>query len=220
VKDGALKGVNIAEAVLGAAAGAPGLTVLVPGRIRQQHSSLFNDHNTTFDTLGGSVRIVDGAVHTDDIKAAAKDFAITGRGKFTFESRVDFAATFHASKSMTRDIVGGAAAAKYLVGPDGTLTIPFSLTGVLPNVRAQPDLGYIAKAVSGSLIQKGIGDLLGSSRGGSGGGAAASGSSGASGGESLGGALGEALGGFLGTGKSQNKDPGKKRKKKKKKKQE
>jgi len=174
VTDGALKGVNVAEGVLGGVSGLPGLAVLVPPKVRKKHADLFTNHDTTFDKLGGSVQIADGGATTDDLEVTARDFTMRGRGRFTFDSRVDFTATLFLSPALSSDVIDDVHAAKYLANAQGRLEIPFRMSGVLPDVRPVPDMRVVSKALSGALVEQGIGKLLGiEGAPGGGGGAAA-----------------------------------------------
>jgi hypothetical protein len=173
VTNGALKGVNVAEGVLGGVTGLPGLAVLVPPKVRTQHADLFTNHDTAFDRMGGSVQIADGGATTEDLEVTARDFTMRGRGRFAFDSSVDFTATLFLSPALSREVIEGVHAAKHLKDAQGRLEIPFRMSGVLPDVRPVPDMRVLSKAVSGALIEQGIGKLLGiDSASGSGGGAA------------------------------------------------
>ena len=172
VVDGKLKGINLAEAVLGGATGVPGLAVLVPAKIQKKHPALFGAEDTAFERCGGSVRIQNGRVATEDLGLRARDYDVRGRGWFSFENQVDFTATLVASEALSREAIGEVSLVKHLANSAGRVEIPFRFAGTLPNVRPQPDTSALARAAQGALISEGLGELLGGKGKGKGKGAA------------------------------------------------
>jgi hypothetical protein len=161
VTNGALKGVNVAGGVLGGVTGLPGLAALVPPKIREKHAVLFTDHDTSFDTLSGSVDIADGGASTNDLVVSARDFTMRGQGRLTFDSRIDFTAILLLSPALSREVIDDVHAAKHLADAQGRLEIPFRIAGVLPDARPVPDVSVVTKALSGAVVEEGLGKLLG-----------------------------------------------------------
>jgi hypothetical protein len=161
VNDGKLRGLNIAEAVLGNVTGVPGLSALVPPKVQAKYPELFAHDDTTFERFEGTVRIADGRVATDDLRLAARDYQIRGGGWFSLDKQVDFTATLVASQRMSRDMIEGVSLTKYLANSEGRVEIPFRMAGSLPGVRPQPDVRVIAKAAEGALVKEGLEKLLG-----------------------------------------------------------
>ena len=141
--------------------GIPGLAVLVPPKVREKHAALFTDHDTSFDTLSGSVDIADGGASTNDLVVSARDFTMRGQGRMTFDSRVDFTATLFLSPALSKEVIDDVHAAKHLADAQGRLEIPFRIAGVLPDARPVPDLSVVTKALSGAVVEEGLGKLLG-----------------------------------------------------------
>jgi hypothetical protein len=165
IKDGKLKGINVAESVLGGATGIAGLSVLAPAKVQKKFPALFGTEDTVFEQCGGSVRIGDGRVATDDLLLRARDYDVRGRGWFSFENQVDFTATLVASQALSTEVIGEVAPTKFLANPAGRLEIPFRFAGVLPKVRPQPDASVLARVVEGALVGEGLDRLLGGGKG-------------------------------------------------------
>jgi len=161
VKDGILKDVNVAEQVLTAVTGIPGLSRFVSPRTRQKYPELFETGDTRFDKLGGTVEIAGGVARTSDLTLAARDYAIRGRGAFALENRLDFTAALIASQRLTQDVVEDMKEAKYLTNEQGRLALPFRLTGPLPGAKVGLDTAFIARAIGRGAVEKGIEKLLG-----------------------------------------------------------
>jgi hypothetical protein len=160
VKDGVLKDVNIADSALSSITGIAGLSSFISPRVRKKYPELFNTGDTPFDELGGTFQIADGRATTDDLVLSARDYAVHGKGFFTFEQAVDFTATLIASEKLTADIADDVKEARYLVGNSGRLEIPFRLKGTLPDARPKPDSSFIANLLQRTVVDKGLDALF------------------------------------------------------------
>lgn len=160
VQDGVLKDINIAESALGGITGIAGLSNFISPRIRKKYPELFSTGDTHFDEMGGTFQIADGRASTDDLVLSARDYAVRGKGYFTFEQAVDFTATLIASEKLTADIIDDVKEARYLTGSSGRLEIPFRLKGTLPGARPKPDSSFIANALQRAVVDKGLDALF------------------------------------------------------------
>ena len=161
VRDGVLKDVNVADSVLGGATGVAGLASLVPPDVRSRYPDVFGTGDTRFEALGGSIRIANQRVTTDDCRMAARDYAVTGRGSVGFDGRVDFTATLIASERLTADIGARVKEARYLTDDAGRVAIPFRFVGKMPGVKPVPDPEWLARTVARGVVGKGLDRLLG-----------------------------------------------------------
>jgi uncharacterized protein involved in outer membrane biogenesis len=161
VRDGVLKDVNVADSVLGGATGVAGLASLVPPDVRGRYPDVFGTGDTRFEALGGSIRIANQRVTTDDCRLAARDYAVTGRGSVDFDGRVDFTATLVASERLTADVGARVKEARYLTDDAGRVAIPFRFVGKMPGVKPVPDPEWLARMVARGVVGKGLDKLLG-----------------------------------------------------------
>ncbi len=165
VKDGVLKGVNLAEQALTSITGIPGLSQLIGTKIRKKYPQLFSASDTVFDALGGEVNVAEGAANLRKLVLEAKDYGMGGDGQVGFDGKVDIQTMFLASRGLTEDLLGSVREAKYLVDANGRFELPLRLTGKLPEIGVRPDGDYVAKKLSNALvasgIEKGLGAILG-----------------------------------------------------------
>jgi hypothetical protein len=136
------------------------LSSFISPRVRKKYPQLFGTSDTPFDQLGGTFQIADGRATTNDLVLSARDYAVNGKGYFTFEQEVDFTATLVASENLTADIVADVKEARYLTGKSGRLEIPFRLEGTLPDARPKPDSSFIASALQRAIVDKGLDSLF------------------------------------------------------------
>ena len=161
IRAGRLRGVNIVDGVLSGVTGGAGFVTLVPQRIRGRYPDIFGTDDTRFDELASDVRVKDERILVDSFDVVARDYVVHGKGVVTFAQQVDLTATLAASAALTGDIVGALKQAMYLTDDGGRLAIPFRLTGVLPNVRAKPDLDFVNRVLRKALVGEGLDKLFG-----------------------------------------------------------
>jgi hypothetical protein len=167
VRNGVLKGVNVADGVLSGVTGVAGLVTLVPARVRDRYRDIFAGDDTRFDELASDVRVADERIVLESLAVSAHDYAVRGKGTITFTQQVDLTATLIASAPLTADVIGTLKETALLTDTNGRLAIPFRLVGILPKVRVKPDQEFVGR-VRQALIGEGLGRLLGGKRDGKG----------------------------------------------------
>lgn len=160
LRDGMLKRINVADAVLKSITGLPKLSGLLSPDLRQRHPLLFASGATPFQKLTGGFTISEGRLVTDDLTVKAQDYLIFGGGRIGLDQSVDVKATFEATPELTRDLIAQLDAARYLTGASGRIQIPFRLHGVLPAARVQPDLRFVEQALERALVDTLTGGIL------------------------------------------------------------
>jgi hypothetical protein len=156
VADGVLKGVNIAESILGSLTGIPGLSNLISPGVRSKYPELFGMDDTVFEALAGKMTLGNGEALLDQIALAARDYRLDGKGIIQLDNALDIAMTFVASQGLTADLIRSAKEIQYLTNANGRLQMPFRIGGSMPTFRAQPDLQYATRRLSESLVQTGL----------------------------------------------------------------
>ena len=154
LRNGVIKDVNLADHLLAAITGVPGLSHLLSPQLRRKYPQMFSTGETTFETFGGELRVAQGRINTDDLAIDGGDFLVFGRGSVGFDRSVDVTATFEASEKFTRDLISDASVARYLVGPSQRLQIPFRIHGDYPGLVPQPDMRFVETALKRALTDK------------------------------------------------------------------
>ncbi len=156
---GMIHDVNIAESLLAALTGLPGLTGLISPDVRARHPQLFSSTDTVFEDMAGEFSIAGGRMQSRNLTLQAQDFSLHGRTTIGLDRSLDVRATFEASEKLTASLIQSISVAKYLTGSSGRIQIPFQLRGTLPNVRPEPDRKFISDALGRAVIQ-GLADKL------------------------------------------------------------
>ena len=94
---GAILGINIPEVTLERLSGVPGLSALLPPRLRSDFPALFGHEDTRFESLTSSFQIENGRLQTRDLALVAPDFTIGAVGGMGLDLSIDLAATLTTS---------------------------------------------------------------------------------------------------------------------------
>ncbi len=132
---------------------------LLSPRVRERHPKLFTTGDTVFEDMEAQFSIADGRMSSRDLTLHAEDFSLHGRANVGLDRSLDMSANFEASEKLTATLVAEVDAMKYLKGSSGRVQIPFKLRGFLPDVRPEPDMAFVRKALQRALI-RGLTDSL------------------------------------------------------------
>ncbi len=158
-----LRDVNLAEASLGGITGVPGLSGLLPPALREKYPALFATGDTAFESMRALAEIGAGKLRLTELVAAARDYQLLGTGVVELANgKTDLATQLVASEALSADLVERASKLGALRNPEGRVVIPARIRGVLPNLKPQPDVEYVAKALgreaAAGLLDKALGD--------------------------------------------------------------
>jgi hypothetical protein len=162
--DGLLRDVNLADTALEGLTGVPGLSGVLPPGLRSKYPDVFGVGDTVFEEMDAKIDIRDGWAHFRDFRLAARDYTISGQGRYSLDNELDMSTVMTFSQPLSESLVDAAKPMRYLQSPDGRVEFPVKLIGAAPNIKAVPDVGYIAKAASRQAIGKLLEDALGGSK--------------------------------------------------------
>jgi hypothetical protein len=86
--------------------------------------------DTRLEYLKTGIRIGGGRVATPDLQSRGDEFDLAGRGSFGFDKTIDYDLQIRLSREVTSRL-GQGELVRALLGEDGTMVIPFRLTGLL-----------------------------------------------------------------------------------------
>jgi uncharacterized protein involved in outer membrane biogenesis len=164
LRDGRIEDINVAEDVLHAITGVPGLSTLLSPNLRKNYPGMFSSGSTEFEEIKTSLDLNNGRITTRDLALRALDYTITADGTIGLDRQVDLAAQLIASKNLSRDLIDSVGAVKYLTDRNGRVDIPFTLRGDVTSAKARPDSAVIARALQRALIGGLTDQLFGGSR--------------------------------------------------------
>ena len=149
IMDGELREFNLAEGVLSGLTGVPGLSLVLPQRLRDKYPEVFASPHTEFDEFASQFSLGNGKIKLDRLHIAARDFRTQAAGWMDFEQQVDATASLTLSQALSSDLMRATKELRYIANAEDRVEIPFALTGVFPAVRPTLDAQQI-----GTLIQR------------------------------------------------------------------
>jgi uncharacterized protein involved in outer membrane biogenesis len=144
IVDGALLNINLADAAL-SATGIPGLANLITPQMRKKYPETFEAKDTKFKEMKANFDVADGRINVKDLRVIAADYSIQGDGWANFERRVNFHTQLIVSPALSVDLAKSVREARLLFNNENQFTMPFTVSGTLPKVKAKPDSSYLAK---------------------------------------------------------------------------
>lgn len=159
VLQGALLDFNVADNVLSAVTGIPGLTSLINPQVRKKYPETFEAKDTQFRELKGLFDLANARINVKDLRIAAADYMVHGNGWVNFEKRADFQALLVLSQALSADLGRSAREVTYMFNNQNQFEVPFALTGTLPNLKARPDANYLGKMVQRGFMRRGAEEL-------------------------------------------------------------
>ena len=118
-----------------------------------EYLSLVRDERVSFDNLEGSFTIRKGRLRSDDLLLISDDYTVVGGGWANHEGGVDLKATLVLSSAFSNDLSGRYRNVRYLFDADG-ISVPFRLTGKIPDVSVQPDVPQLTRYMYDRLAQE------------------------------------------------------------------
>ncbi len=162
--DGVLKDVNLADTALKGVTGVPGLSNLLPPSLRAKYPQVFGIGDTVFENMDAKLDIRDGWANFRDFRLAARDYALVGTGRYSLDNQLDLSTVMVMSQPLSDDLVKAAEPMRYLRSAEGRVEFPVKLVGPVPDIKAVPDVAYIAKAASRQAVGKLLERALGGSK--------------------------------------------------------
>jgi hypothetical protein len=158
MKQGVLKGFNLATAVLTAAKRFP---VLAEAVDVPRFKKYFSSNNTEIESLAGDFTIRSGWAETHNLRLKSEPLTLVGSGRVSFQTDVDLAATVTFNPELSRVMIGRAKGLQAVLNNDGTLSIPVAIEGRPPNLDARPDMTKLIEASTKNVLEGTVGKALG-----------------------------------------------------------
>jgi AsmA protein len=159
VLQGALLNFNVAQGALSGITGIPGLTNVISPELRKKYPEIFEAKDTEFKEMKTVFNVADSRVNVKDLRIAAADYGVQGKGWVNFKRRVDFQSMLTLSQRLSADVADSAREIKILFNNQNQLELPFSLTGKLPKVKPRPDSRYLGRMVERGMTRRGLEEL-------------------------------------------------------------
>ena len=160
VADGVLRGFNPAGEALRALVGLPILSDRKLGRLFDSHPQVFGAEDTPFERIEARLEISGGELVARDARLLARDYDVTGKGRYAFAGRLDSSAVMAFSRELSDAVVDAEKKLRFLRSPEGRVEFPVKIDGTPGDIDVQPDLAVVANSVSrealGGVVERAL----------------------------------------------------------------
>jgi hypothetical protein len=144
VTNGVVRGINLAERVLGAV---PGVGALL--RSSGRAADVLGSGATRFARLTASVHIGNEQIASNDVALSAEDYSVDATGTIGFAGGVAVRGTFHGSAPLVADVP---VLGKLAASTKGIVAVPFTVRGTLADPKVEPDLSSVAGGIGRDAV--------------------------------------------------------------------
>jgi AsmA protein len=146
--DGVLRGFNPAGDALRALSGLPIFADRKIARLFESHPQVFGAEDTPFERIEARLEVASGQVVARDARLVARDYDVTGRGRYEIGGRLDSSAVMAFSPELSDAAVDAEKRLRFLRSPEGRIEFPVVIRGAPDDLAVQPDLAYVASSAS------------------------------------------------------------------------
>lgn len=165
MKDGVLKGFNLANQVMSNVDGLPFISGNLRKRVPAEFERYFSSPDTVIRELNAKFAIAKGVVQLNELRVIADIFSLISQGSVGVDGQLDLKATIAFAPDLSNAITNRVLEMKPLLNKEGRLAIPVLVKGKAPAVAVLPDITDIAQRAAVGTIRETLGGAL---KGGSG----------------------------------------------------
>jgi hypothetical protein len=165
IKNGVLKGFNLANQVMSKVEGLPFISGNLRKRVPPEFEKFFASPDTIIRDLNATFTISGGVLQLSELRVLADIFSLTSQGALGLDGQLNLRATISFDPELSNAITNRVLEMKPLLNKDDRLSIPLIVKGKAPAVAVIPDLTDIAQRAAVGTIRETLGGAL---RGGTG----------------------------------------------------
>ncbi|HXZ87434.1 MAG TPA: AsmA-like C-terminal region-containing protein [Candidatus Binataceae bacterium] len=166
LNNGKLVGVNVVAQALNKVDNLPGIGVLVPTSVVNNHPELFKSNDTDIQQARLAFQIQGPRIITHDLTVTSLDYSLLGDGWFDMDKNIDLGARILMSPAFSKELIAAKKNVEYLANDKGQVEIPLRVTGQLPKPAVLPDVTVLAQRAASHALTNKLGELLGKKKGG------------------------------------------------------
>lgn len=165
MKDGVLKGFNLANQVMSNIDGLPFISGNLRKRVPPEFEKYFSSPDTVMRELNAKFATAKGVVQLNELRVIADIFSLVSQGTVGADGQLNLKATIAFAPDLSNAITNRVLEMKPLLNKEGRLAIPLLVKGKAPAVAVLPDVTDIAQRAAVGTIRETLGGAL---KGGSG----------------------------------------------------
>lgn len=160
VKDGSIKGVNLAADVLKSVKDLPFISGSLFASAPPEKRAALESPDTQVGSLSGNFVIANAAMNTQDFAMLSSLFNLNARGTIGFDMNINLNAQIAFDPSLSKGLVMKTPQLKALQDANERIVLPLSLQGVPPKIVVLPDIQKIIELAANAALKDGASNLL------------------------------------------------------------
>ncbi len=160
LKDGELKGVNVAGEVLKSIQGLPFMKGTLAEAVPESERASLENNVTTIKELSANFTVADSKIQTPDLRLISSIFELEGNGQIGFDKGINFNTTMLFSSEFSSLLSEKVKELPVLCDDKGRLTVPVVLSGTLPKVIPLPNMQKLLEVAGKGLLREKGASLL------------------------------------------------------------
>ncbi len=160
LKDGELKGSNIAGKTLLAITDLPFLSDNLYSRVPAEQREQLKSENTAIESLTGNFSIANGFMSTSNLNLLSTIFQLDSKGSIGFDTSIKFDSKIIYSELFSQAMISTTKELKALTDSKGRMVFPINLKGKGSSITVLPDMEEILKLLATNTLKEEAGNLL------------------------------------------------------------
>lgn len=160
VKDGSIKGINLAADVLKSVKDLPFLAGSLYSSAPPAQRAALESPDTAVGSLSGNFAIANAALNTQDFAMLSSLFSLNARGTIGFDTNINLNAQIGFDPSLSSALVTKTPQLKALQDSNERIVIPLSLQGIAPKILVLPDMQKLLELAANAAVKEGASKLL------------------------------------------------------------
>ncbi|MBU3759562.1 MAG: AsmA family protein [Candidatus Omnitrophica bacterium] len=156
-----IRNLNVAAELLKKLSIIPGLTDRLQQRLPDSYQEKLRRRDTLFAPIEMPMVLASGRLNLPQITVLSESFAVIGAAQADLrQGSLSAPLTLLMDAELSMALMRSVQELQYLADREGRISVPFSVQGILPDVRVQPDLGYITSRLAVAKTQEVLSGLF------------------------------------------------------------
>jgi uncharacterized protein involved in outer membrane biogenesis len=160
IQEAKIHRLNVLKEVFNQLSIIPGLVQKLESRLPENYKDKVSADYTVVQKLEVPLKVRQGNIEIQNLEINADSFLASGQVNVSLDKNIDANMILKTDKGLTEALTRSVEELKYVTNKEGQLELPFTLKGVLPNVRPSVNVNFLASKLASSKAQDLIGGFL------------------------------------------------------------
>lgn len=154
LEDAVLNNMNVLRTALDKLSMLPGLVQRLKDNLPEYYSELLKQDYTLFKPMDTDFELRSGRVYFEKFIIESDAFYLVTKGSLGLGGDLDASSNLFIPKDLSAAFIDTVPEFKFLLDNNGTITMPLSISGRMPNITVMPNLDYVIQKLAVSKGQE------------------------------------------------------------------